>query len=248
MALQYDPTTNKLLYINYPSALGANLQAECWCGDDNIWFTACCMPNTGDPLYPQYVIISRTKWNALSTPSCVFYKSCLYCLEFPVYPEYQYTGCAVNVDEDDVITSSYTSCSDSWPTSGCSTCLVCTPCTDAQTPSFINMMIISPKYNLTVELPFSHIDPIFNYCVYTDYEGAGDTNYSTVQFYYLDTAPYEGVANHVSGACSFGGFNLAIPEDEKCEFAFEYNQTSGTPAECWANNPGDTLRMIIWPP
>jgi len=248
MPLQYDSEdTGKLLYIDYPSPLAGKLQADCWCGDTNIWFYACCMPNSGDPLYPQYIIIGRTRWNALGNPSCVFYNSCLYCLEFPVSPEDQYTGCPTNVIETDVTTSVYTKCSDSWPTALCSTCLVCAPCTDAQTPSFVNLMVISPNYNVTVKMPFKSIDPIFLTCEYNDYTGVGDTDYGGASYYYAGGVVDQVFVGYTSGACSFGGFVFNIPH---CAFTGEYTHTVTPPEDipCWANDYGDVLRMILWPP
>jgi hypothetical protein len=178
--LQYDSTTNKLLYASGFDGTGYNnkLMAECLCGDENIYYFACCMPTYLDPLFPQLLIITAAKYTALGSPACVYYTAptteflkCMYVFGGQV-------GCDVNVDPDDVTASPYSSCDDAWDKADCPSCFACAPCTFGETPSYVNVTIVGPRVNMSETLYYYDYQDPPRICYYSSNPGhAGMVKY-----------------------------------------------------------------------
>jgi len=244
MPLQYDsvpgPNYGKLLYIRN------NLQAECWCGTGYIYYFACCMPDYGDPTYPQLLIISDAKYAALGSPRCIYYKSCMYEVGGA-------TSCTTNVSESDVTASPYNSCSDPWDKTVCPPCLGCGPCSVGEVPSYVNITVISPKINGTWKANFIDEDPIFNYCNFRWGVSSGPGDYAKL-FWYAYLPP--GIEPQWQVEVRIGGCTITTPfvileHEDNCRFTGStvVEQTSIPPAvDCWADVVGDTATVIVTKP
>jgi len=236
MTLQRSSITGKLLR----DPINNNLQEDCWCGTGYRYFEYCCLPSLDDPVFPRYLVISEAKYVALGSPTCVYFHSCQYC---DTTGGNNIIACTTNVVEADVTASPYTSCSDSWPKTGCTLCIGCGDCTAEQTPSYVNITIISPLVNGTYEASFTGVDA-FGYCVY-EYSSGGNT---VTLNYYSGIPNPNWIIDADIGGCSFLSNFVFMSEDDRCNFSDNDSIVSGTPAECWASNPGDICRFIITPP
>jgi hypothetical protein len=227
MPLQYNNTSGKLLYVNTP--YGYRLQGECWCGDDAVFYYPCCIPTEGDPYNKRYLIISKAKYIDLGSPTHVEYNNCLYYIDTPDI----YTGCGVNVDEDDV-TASTDTC-ETFDGTDCDACRSCWHCTKALTPSYVWATISYPPfYSNTIACGFTEQGwvGLFNwYCRYSWVDGA---NYLNVDFIVnCERPPYAGpqisITGNLNGSGAFLYFQdidegLCIDDplsvkDMWCEFA-----------------------------
>jgi hypothetical protein len=237
MSLQRS-VNNKLLRVPYSH----NLMRECWCGTGYRYFVACCMPDFGDPYYPRILIISNARYAVLGDPLCVYYHSCMYCDDTGGNNE---VACETNVDAEANVTSAspFDECTDPWTQDNCPPCMECGDCTAAETPSYVNISISSPKVNGTWKCRFIGIN-LFGYCEY-EYDVGGIL--VNLQWYSGADVP-DWIISYSDGVCVFNSTFVSLPIPDRCTFSDSYNITSFPDVECWANNVGDKCYFVITPP